>query len=167
MRNYIFGESQYYQSSDCSYRSNTPEDLERRVGSMVRYFTKRRLFRELLGLYGLRNRLSGYVLLEAHGVLDREEWMFFDGKRRYAMQNWIYGVDGQALAILLLCCDPHKYSICSEHSILIHPRDPIDIFDLIRGDHLKIYVPEYGYLDEGYRLKKSIESIDKMRLGGE
>jgi hypothetical protein len=80
--------------------------------------------------------------------------MFADGRRRHIVQNWIDGIDGQALAILLRCCNPDGYKIHSENSIVIHPRDSVNIIDLIRGNHLRIYVPGEGYIEDNYyRLK--------------
>jgi len=160
MRVYIFGKSQYHESSDFFNENYPLGDLEKHVDAIIRCFTKRRAFRELLESYSQRNNLEGYILLHAHGLKKSKEWMFVDGKRRHIMQNWIDHMDGQALAILLRCCNPKDYELHSKKSVIIHPRDSVNITDLIRGNHLRIYIPGEGYIEDNYyRLRKSTRTI--------
>lgn len=158
MRVYTFRQNQYYESSDLFNEGYPLGDLEKHVDAIIRCFTKRRLFRELLEAHSQRNNLRGYILLHAHGLRKSKEWVFADGKRRNIVQNWIDSMDGHALAVLLRCCNPEDYKIHSEKSIVIHPRDSVNIIDLIRGNHLRIYVPGEGYIEDNYcRLRKSSE----------
>ncbi|HLD42571.1 MAG TPA: hypothetical protein VJB08_01130 [Candidatus Nanoarchaeia archaeon] len=162
MRLYTFDHCEYYESSDFFDQERGSEDLEVYVGTIVREFTKRRLFREVLEAYSQRTHLTGYILLSAHGLEtdgSESKWIFFDGKREHIMQNWINKMDGQALALLLDCCNTQDYTIVSEQSVIIHPKDPIGILDLYRGGHLRMYVPGEGYLDTHYQLRKTIDML--------
>jgi len=161
MRTYEFGKNQFYESAQHHHDWYPREGLERHVSAVIGDFIKRRLFRELLELYGNQNDLEGYILLNAHGVRKSKKWMFADGKKRHSVQKWIDKRDGSCLAMLLCCCNPRNYEIHSEKSVVIHPKDAIGIVKLVRGGHLRMYVPGEGYLEDNhYRLRKAIEKLE-------
>lgn len=160
MRVYTFGENRYYESPHFFNEKCQIGELERFVNVLIKEFTKRSLFKELLELYGQRYNLQGYIILHAHSAKRGRRWMFANGGRGRIMQNWIDQMDGQALAIFLGCCNPKNRDISSKISVIIHPNDSINMMDLTRGGNLRIYVPGEGYLENNYyRLKKSIDKL--------
>ncbi len=154
MRKYTFGKIWYYESSDFFWDCPV-EKMKKEVNLTIKHFTKRSSFRKILEVWGQVNELEGYVLLHAHGTAKNGKWVFTDGGRGYDIQKWIDQMDGKALAILLQCCNPENCEIHSERSIIIHPKDRMNYIGLIRGGHLRIYVPGEGYLESNhYRMRK-------------
>ena len=81
MKEFTFGETKYYESSDFFNKDYPLEDLEKHVEATTRLFIRRKLFRELLSNYGHKYNLNGYILLHAHGNKNGQNWMYADGKK--------------------------------------------------------------------------------------
>jgi len=161
MHRYKFNNITYYLSKDLFDKDFERDWLKRYMNRQLFHFTKRRAFREILDEYQKLSGLDGYILMHAHGTSNKRRfWSLVDGKRRINVQNWINRHDGEGLAMLLRCCNPRKEEIYSEKSIIIHPKDDINFVDLIRGGHLRIFVPKIGYLqDRKCALTETIEKI--------
>ena len=163
MKVYYFGKNRWYESQDYHEDEDDPIDwIKVHVDAMIKDFTKRKLFRELLDLYSYKHGLEGYFLLKAHANINsrNKEWYFSDGKRWHRIQNWINRLDGQGLALILISCNPKNNKIHSEKSIVIHANKSINIVDVARNRGMRIYVPGEGYLEDNhYRLKKAIEKL--------
>ena len=160
MRTYHFKGVVYYESKaffDADYRVE-----QRQVESTVFDFTKRYGFRRIIEAYKRVSGLDGYILLHAHGCRKNQAWTFADGERRHRIQDFIDRHDGDALAILLQCCNPHKKEIRSKKSLVIHAKHNLNFFDLIRGGHLRMFIPELSYLeDRKYALTEAIEKLEE------
>ncbi len=160
MRTEVFGKNIFCGSKEF-YEEAHPEELENLetyVNKIIRIFTRRRLFQELLTAHAARTGLEGYTVLEAHGTRSKP-WRFGDGERRLSMQGWIDRHDGYALALFIYACNSSNQEIHSRQSIVIHA--PCTIVDW-NFDKKKIpsriYVPGEGYLENNhYKLRRIID----------
>lgn len=125
----------------------------------VEYFLKRRKFMQLMNSYQERTGLAGLILLEAHGNKQNGCWIIRDGKRILKLQDWVDRKDGESLALLLFCCNPHDQEVHSEQSIGLHPRSNLSRKDLFDGYGMRLFVPGIGYVEESYyKMNKIINS---------
>lgn len=135
---------------------------EKYADDVIKWFTRRRLYRELLYMYGRSSGLQDYAILDAHGESDGRGWIFLDRKASYPVQGWVDKMDGSSLALLLYCCNHGRSTVFSEKSVILHSSGDIRFKEKKRGGYSKvgktrIYVPGDGYLD-GYRsLRNAIE----------
>jgi hypothetical protein len=145
-RNRLFEPDQEFNPEYDSY--------DQHIDAIIYDFTKKNTYRSLLDTYGKANDLEGYIILKAHGIRYEDscppEWLFKDGDTKIAMQGWIDQLDGSALAILLYSCNTGGYELASRKSILIHPLDPVSVKEVVRGGHMRIFVPGEGYLENDY-----------------
>lgn len=168
MKTYRFGKDRL--SVSCDFKEEVPENEAEEYLQylMIWKFTRRLLIRTLLFDYGRLHKLEGYAVLMAHGESRQENWVFYDNQntgKPFSVQNWIDRKDGRFLGIFLYCCNERGHTISSDNSIVIHARDKITLDDLSRGNHIQIYVPEYGYIGGNYRkLNQAIaETRAKLR----
>ncbi len=163
MKIHTFNGLVYYETNDSTpSKEDFPEpgELEESLNWIIKAFTRRKLFREILKLYSKKNNLHGYALLQAHSGRKKGKWWFSDRKRDYILQNWINKVDGTTLAILLYCCNEHNLEVKSEQSIIIHSTSKLNAKKFIQNRaRMRIYMPREGYLDTHYRLRKTIDSL--------
>ena len=158
MQTYNFEGVKYYESKEF-FDAECPTE-QCHVENTIFDFTKRHGFRRIIDVYKRTSGLEGYVLLHAHGSRKSQAWSFADGKRRHNMQDFIDRHDGDALAVLLQCCNPHKEEISSEKSLVIHAKHNFTWLDLMRGGHLRMFIPGIGYLeDRKYALTEAIEKL--------
>lgn len=160
MQRIIFDKNQLYLADNSHYTEDSLDFLEGHSDAIIRFFTRRKMFYNLLGLYGHKHDLEGYILLNAHGGVRHSRWVFLDGKEVYNVQDWIDQIDGSALAILLDLCNPQNHHVHSKKSVIMHPTSNVNLQDIIKGGCMRIYIPGEGYLEDNYyKLKKTIDKL--------
>jgi hypothetical protein len=158
MRIYPFGANCFFESCDFHEGRQSYEWPYQHHFAITRCITRRKLFRELIDLNGSVCKTDGIALLKAHGGMDKY-WYFADGQRKYNVQNWINLLDGKFAAILLYMCNPNNSEISSQHSIIVHSKDCLNVKDLVHGGHFRLYFPNEGYFDESKKLRSLIDKL--------
>lgn len=136
-------------------------DFDEYLDWAIHSFTRRPLVKELLFTHSDITRKNGYLVVDAHG--NGNPWHMKDGERKYYVQNWINQRDGTYSAIFFFTCNPEKCEIKSAQSIILHAHGDITYEELHRGADLRIYVPEQGYLDSCYKIKKAIKQLNQKK----
>lgn len=159
MKKFQFENILYYESTDRFNPDYPIKDLPKHANALIKCFTRRKVYREIIEEYKSRSGLEKYVLLKAHGGRNAP-WKFSDRKKRYPVQKFIDRHDEDSLAIFIYCCNPLNQEIHSEHSIVIHPRNNISVKELVRGNIMRMYVPKFGYLDYNYyQISKALKEL--------
>ncbi|MBI4983599.1 hypothetical protein HZC32_03060 [Candidatus Woesearchaeota archaeon] len=128
------------------------------------FFGNRPEYREYIDLYGKIHGLDRYALLAADGDTNGK-WVYFDGKKEYAVQSWINKVDGKYSGLLLCVCNPGSHSPKSKKSILVVPDSDIDFTGIYAGRDpiFSLLVPRIGELDiytVGYEMEQLKKQLD-------
>lgn len=124
-------------------------------------------YREYVDLYSKLRRLNRLAMLVAHGGfkgdLKNREWIYYDNKKEYSIQDWINSVDGKYHSLLFCVCNPGTCEPSSKKSLLFVPDRDIGgkIYDL--GTCYHLYVPRIGVVDSytiNYELNRLKEKIN-------
>jgi len=157
MQEYHSGKNVYFGFPD-----SEPDFLERHLEFLIQSFLRRKLFRTLIKSYGDVSGFEGYVVLETHGCHFENVWLYGDGRIAKTIQSFIDALDGKLLAILLFCCNPQNFEIQAEKSIVIHSDTELSLCSITRGGHLRLYLPEKGYLDTPYKLRRTRKELSDL-----
>ena len=92
--------------------------------------------------------LDNFTMLLADACDDNRKWVFYDGKRKHIMQNWVNKMGGLSLAIIIASCNPKDQEIESKKSIVIHFRNKIKPYKILSDSYrIRAYIPNRGYLE--------------------
>jgi len=123
---------------------------------------RRRLFKETINIWGQIHNLEGFILLEAHGSTNMEQWCFIDEKMETPVQRWVNGKDGQAASILIFSCNPNNFNLISQKSILVYLTQITNLPDALRFGYSRMFIPGVGYFDKNYKtLRRTIDKLSK------
>lgn len=116
-------------------------------------FRRRKIFEKVVRAYAVSNRLPLRPhLFIAHGATRRgNHWYFGHSNRIATVQSWIDRYDGTAGMLFLYCCNRLNCEIHSSSSLIVHLNRSASRWDLFRGGCLRLYHPEYGYIENNYR----------------
>jgi hypothetical protein len=116
--------------------------------------TPRKSFRDTVAAHRRRMPSSGYAILEAHGAVRANRWVFSaEGKHGSLrpVQEWVSKYDGAYPALLIVCCNPAGLGICADKSVVIHfnaeCRSMGELLKL-RSGALRFYMPGEGYVEK-------------------
>lgn len=146
-------------TSEYDARKNRHTRLVRIVPRGV--FSRKSLFRPVVKAHAKATGLTPVIaLFVAHGEIVRDRWYFADGRGRFrSIQRWIDTHDGEAAALILLCCNSLNLEIRSKRSVVIHLNRDANVPDLFRGGCLRMYHPDFGYIENNYyRIHKILGS---------
>lgn len=125
------------------------------------FLTRRRLWQRLIRIHSLRSRLRCTpLILCAHGKTRRGRWYLRDDNGRYQLlQDWIDEHDGESGSLLLFCCNSLNAEIASRRSLVVHLNRAASRWDLFRGGCLRLFHPEFGYIENNYfRIRRILGS---------
>lgn len=119
---------------------------------LLGFFRRRKLFPSVIKAHALRKRLASQpALFIAHGCCRKGVWLYKDKDSRLrSVQRWIDRHDGEASALILFCCNAGNLEIRSRRSIIIHLNRAASAWDLFKGGCLRLYHPEFGYIEDRY-----------------
>lgn len=140
-------------------------DEKSHMNQMEFMFTKRKMFRELIKVWGGAHQLSGYKILDAHGDYFQKQWMIAENHKSLgSVQNWINEHDGTVAALMVTACNPRRSKLFSEHSLVFHPSRMVSSLPgmIYTQGLIRVFVPGTGYMEKDYKGLGRL--IDKLKL---
>lgn len=167
MREQDHGQYKFFIGDDLNFFYNAggaKRGLEKFHKNQIEFmFTKRKVFVELMEVWGAANNLQGYKILETHGDYYEKEWVISENRKSLgSVQDWINENDGTAIALMITSCNPRRSRITSEHSLILHqgrliPALPSMIYT---QGLIRVFVPGMGYMEKDYKgLRKLINGL--------
>lgn len=101
------------------------------------------------------------IILCAHAKIRKRQWYFRDTQRGIyqPVQQWIDEHDGKSAVLLLLCCNTLNAEIHAQQSLVIHFNRPASRLDLWHGGCLRLFHPQFGYIENNYyRLRQILRA---------
>jgi len=159
----------YFVSDDFVDRHSDDQIVDRE-GWLEYAFTKRRLYRELIDVWGTLYGLEGCAVLDAHGDTrdtPDDQWFYYENNIPInPVQTWVNELDGSYCALMIVACNPDNIEVYSERSLVFY-LDRVLIWPLLVGNRgaVRVYVPGEGFLEKEYKkLKKVIDGCKSKML---
>ncbi len=150
MRTVEMREHVYYVSEEINGGRNdrTVKEQRRPPYILIDYYSTIPRFSRLVGDFARETGQRGFHILHAHGDSADNTWVYENSGGIFPVQNWIDAHDGQALALMIACCNPMGAEIQAQRSLVIHPRQSINLVMIAKDPKLlRVYVPGRGYLE--------------------
>lgn len=135
------------------------------VEHFLNFALRRKYHKEIVDAYSNASGMSGYALLYAHGGHTEGSWICSEkiGRKKrplWKIQDWIDGLDGSYLCLIVACCNPRNDRISSKKSIVFHLDSSFNLLSLIRRkSNFKMYFPGEGYLTDSRKRRKVLDNL--------
>lgn len=157
-----------YGDIDLFYSNDTKEEigLDREVNldtvsfNIIRNFLElNEKYKELVEVYGKKNKLEKIAILMAHGEEVNGKWKYLNEDKSFPIQSWINKMDGKYKLLIINSCNPGRNEVKSKKSPILMPNETYSGLRLEKGlVQIEFFLPETGYVDS-YMIEEELEKL--------